>query len=102
MKRVIAWKNRPLIMGVLNVTPDSFFDGGKYNTTEDAVIHALTMIEEGADIIDIGGESSRPFSEHVPADEELNRVIPVIEGVRARSDVLISIDTYKADVARQA
>jgi len=102
MERVIAWKDRPLIMGVLNVTPDSFFDGGKHNTTEEAVRHALLMIDEGADIIDIGGESTRPFSEPAPIEEELKRVIPVVEGVRARSDSIISIDTYKAKVAREA
>jgi dihydropteroate synthase len=102
MARVIAWKDRPLIMGVLNVTPDSFFDGGKYNTTEEAIRHALSMIDEGADIIDVGGESTRPFSESVPIEEELKRVIPVVEGIRARSDCVISIDTYKAKVAREA
>jgi len=102
MERVITWKDRPLIMGVLNVTPDSFFDGGKHNTTEEAIRHALLMIDEGADIIDVGGESTRPFSEPVLVEEELKRVIPVVEGIRARSDSIISIDTYKAKVAREA
>jgi dihydropteroate synthase len=102
MARVIAWKDRPLIMGVLNVTPDSFFNGGKHNTTGEAIRHALSMIDEGADIIDVGGESTRPFSESVPIEEELKRVIPVVEGIRARSDCTISIDTYKAKVAREA
>ena len=102
MERVIAWKDRPLIMGVLNVTPDSFFDGGRHNTTEGAISHALSMVDEGADIIDIGGESTRPFSEPVSTEEELNRVIPVIEGIKTRSDIPVSIDTNKAKVARAA
>lgn len=102
MKRVIAWRNRPLIMGVLNVTPDSFFDGGKYSTTEEAVRHALYMIDEGADIIDVGGESTRPFSKPVSVEEELKRVIPVIEGIRKTSYIPISIDTSKEKVAKEA
>ncbi len=89
-------------MGVLNVTPDSFFDGGKHHTMEGALDHALLMIEEGADIIDIGGESTRPFADPVPEEEELGRVIPVIERLRGNSDVLISVDTYKAGVASEA
>jgi dihydropteroate synthase len=89
-------------MGVLNVTPDSFFDGGKYSRREDAISHALLMTEDGADIIDVGGESSRPFSAPVSTDEELGRVIPVIEGIRAGSNVPLSIDTCKARVAREA
>lgn len=89
-------------MGILNVTPDSFFDGGKYLNREDAIKRALEMVEEGADIIDVGGESTRPYSEPVSTDEELKRVIPVIEGIRSRSDVFISIDTYKARVAEEA
>ncbi len=89
-------------MGVLNVTPDSFFDGGRFYDVGKAVEHALRMIEDGADIIDVGGESTRPYSEPVPADEELKRVLPVIRGIRARSDILISVDTYKAKTARTA
>jgi len=89
-------------MGVLNVTPDSFFDGGRFFDVDKAVEHALRMVEEGADIIDVGGESTRPYSEPVPADEELKRVLPVISGIRARSDILISVDTYKAKTARAA
>ncbi|MEC2073587.1 dihydropteroate synthase [Alkalihalophilus marmarensis] len=89
-------------MGILNATPDSFSDGGKYNDVEAAKRRALEMIEQGADIIDIGGESTRPGFEKVEADEELARVIPVIEAVRGVTDVPISIDTYKADVAREA
>ena len=89
-------------MGILNVTPDSFYDGGKHNKEEQAIEHAMTMIEEGADIIDVGGESTRPNADPVSIGEELKRVIPVIEKIRARSDVSISIDTYKAKVAHEA
>lgn len=89
-------------MGILNATPDSFSDGGKYNNIENAIRHAQQMVEEGADIIDIGGESTRPGHESVSADEELERVIPVIEAVSKEVNVPISIDTYKADVAEKA
>ena len=89
-------------MGILNVTPDSFYDGGQHNKEEQAIEHAVTMIEEGADIIDVGGESTRPNADPVSIGEELKRVIPVIEKIRARSDVSISIDTYKAKVAHEA
>lgn len=92
----------PRIMGILNVTPDSFSDGGLFFEKRKAVDHALQMIKEGADIIDIGGESSRPGSDPVPPEEELLRVIPVIEEIRKNSDVPISIDTTKSAVARQA
>ncbi|MCX7965664.1 MAG: dihydropteroate synthase [Syntrophorhabdaceae bacterium] len=95
-------RERPLIMGILNVTPDSFFDGGKYSNTEDAIKHGLEMVEDGADIIDVGGESTRPYSKPVSLEDELNRVIPVIKGIRSKSDILISIDTYKARVAKEA
>lgn len=95
-------KNHTYIMGILNVTPDSFHDGGLHNSVEGAVEHALKLIEEGADIIDIGGESTRPGATAVSAEEELGRVIPVIEELRKRSDVPISIDTYKAEVAKCA
>jgi dihydropteroate synthase len=93
---------RTLVMGVVNVTPDSFSDGGKFFGCENAVEQARRMIVAGADILDIGGESTRPFSEPVDTDEELRRVIPVIEGVRKVSDIPISIDTTKAAVARRA
>jgi dihydropteroate synthase len=92
----------PRIMGILNVTPDSFADGGKYVQVAEAVEHALLLVRDGADIIDIGGESSRPGSDAVTADEELRRVLPVIEAVRRRSSVLLSIDTCKALVAEEA
>ncbi|HEX2965592.1 MAG TPA: dihydropteroate synthase [Syntrophorhabdaceae bacterium] len=102
MARKLLSKKLPLIMGILNVTPDSFFDGGHHSDTERAFDHAMSLISDGADIIDVGGESTRPNAEPVDKDEELNRVIPVIERIRASSDVLISIDTYKSDVAREA
>jgi dihydropteroate synthase len=93
---------KALILGVLNVTPDSFSDGGKCFDCEAAVHHALRMEAEGADIIDIGGESTRPYSTPVSEEEELRRVIPVIEGIRRHSAIPISIDTTKAVVARRA
>ena len=89
-------------MGVVNVTPDSFSDGGEFFTAEKAIDRGLAMTAEGAHIIDIGGESTRPGSEHVTAEEELRRVIPVIEHLRAKIDLPISIDTSKAEVARAA
>ncbi len=91
-----------MIMGILNVTPDSFSDGGRFRNRDAAVAQALRMIEEGADIIDIGGESSRPGAEPVSAAEESSRIIPVIESLRAKSDIPVSIDTCKAEVARTA
>jgi len=90
------------LMGILNVTPDSFFDGGRYFSLKDAIDHVIRMIDEGADIIDIGGESTRPGAEPVTVDEELKRVIPVIEAVSKKVSVPISIDTYKARVAEVA
>lgn len=90
------------IMGILNVTPDSFSDGGSYLDPDSAIEQARRMIDEGADIIDIGGESTRPYAEPVSLDNELGRVIPAIESIKAFSDVSISIDTSKAEVARQA
>lgn len=92
----------PLVMGVINVTPDSFSDGGKYLGLEDAVRHACKIIEEKANIIDIGGESSRPGADPVPLEEELARTIPVIKAIREFSDIPISIDTTKGEVARHA
>jgi len=89
-------------MGVVNVTPDSFSDGGKFFKCEDAVAQGVTLYEEGADIIDIGGESTRPFSDPLSADEESARVLPVIEKLADRIPVPISIDTTKAVVARRA
>ncbi len=94
--------HRGLIMGVLNVTPDSFSDGGSFFHHEAAILHGLQMVAEGADIIDIGGESTRPGAESVDEGEELRRVIPVLQALRAQSDVLLSIDTSKAAVAEEA
>ena len=93
---------RTWLMGVLNVTPDSFSDGGRFYDTARAVDQGRRLIAEGADILDIGGESTRPGSEAVPAEEEKNRVLPVIRELRNDSDILISIDTTKADVAEAA
>lgn len=95
--------NKPsLVMGIVNVTPDSFSDGGKYIEPEKAVAHGLSLIEEGADILDIGGESTRPGSDIVLVEEELNRVIPVIKGIRKKSNCLISIDSMKHEVVSAA
>jgi len=93
---------RPLIMGVVNVTPDSFSDGGRFASEAAAVSHALSLVEQGADILDIGGESTRPGAEPVAESEELARVVPVIAAVRARWDGPISVDTLKPAVARAA
>jgi dihydropteroate synthase len=93
---------RPLIMGVLNVTPDSFSDGGKYIDPDKAVDHALYMVDSGADIIDIGGESSRPGAESVSADEEIERVVPIIKKARKKIKIPIAIDTVKSEVAERA
>ncbi len=95
-------EERVLILGILNVTPDSFSEGGLHLDPEAAIRHALRMEAEGADIIDVGGESTRPFSQPVPAEEEIRRVIPVIEGIRRHTDIPISIDTVKSAVARAA
>src|SRR5207249_7989919 len=99
-KRAFDVSRHGLIMGVLNVTPDSFSDGGEFLTADKATERGLQMAVEGAHIIDIGGESTRPGSEPVTADEELRRVIPVIENLRRKLDVPVSIDTSKAEVAR--
>ncbi|MBP1996146.1 dihydropteroate synthase [Paenibacillus eucommiae] len=109
MKRKLACRGyelelgkRTLIMGILNVTPDSFSDGGDYVDPAAAVYRAKQMVEEGADIIDIGGESTRPGAAKVTLEEELQRVIPVIQAVSREVNVPISVDTYKGEVARQA
>jgi len=100
--RTLQLGKRALIMGILNVTPDSFYDGGRYSRFDQAVEHAFQMVEDGADILDIGGESSRPGANPVSEEEELERVIPVIKRLVAKAKVPISIDTYKASVARVA
>jgi dihydropteroate synthase len=94
--------DRPRLMGILNVTPDSFSDGGRHATTVAAIAAGLRLAEAGADIIDIGGESTRPGAEPVAAEEEVRRVVPVIEGLADKTDALISIDTRKAEVMRRA
>lgn len=94
--------DRPQVMGIVNVTPDSFSDGGAHATAEAAVAHALELAEEGADLLDIGGESTRPGAEEVSVEEELRRVIPVIEALAKRTSVPISIDTSKPEVMRAA
>lgn len=98
-KREFDTKNHTYIMGILNVTPDSFSDGGCFNRLDDALYHVEKMVNEGMDILDIGGESTRPGYVLVPEAEESERVLPVIEAVKRRFDVPISLDTYKAKVA---
>lgn len=93
---------RTLIMGILNVTPDSFSDGGAYSSVEAALSYAREMVEQGVDLIDIGGESTRPGAEKVALEEELKRVIPVIKALAGELDIPLSVDTYKSEVARQA
>jgi len=101
--REVVLGKKTLLMGILNVTPDSFSDGGMYQTKEQAVKRAMEMIDEGVDIIDVGGESTRPFADFIPAEEEKRRIIPVIEEIRKRNpEILISVDTYKADTATAA
>lgn len=95
-------RNRVLVMGIVNVTPDSFYDGGRFARHEDAIERGVRMADEGADIVDVGGESTRPGSRAVPAQVEMDRVLPVVEGIRQRSPVCVSIDTTKADVAEEA
>jgi dihydropteroate synthase len=98
----LDYAQKTLIMGILNATPDSFSDGGRFNQTEIAVERAVELVSQGADIIDIGGESTRPGHIEVSVEEELERVIPVIQAISAAVNVPISIDTYKAEVAEQA
>jgi dihydropteroate synthase len=100
--RVLDLGPRPLVLGIVNVTPDSFSDGGQLGDPEAAVAHGLRLIEDGADLLDIGGESTRPGSSPVTLEEELRRVLPVIAGLAARTKVALSVDTSKAEVARQA
>jgi len=94
--------SRPHVMGIVNITPDSFSDGGRYASTEKAVAHAMQLVADGADILDIGGESTRPGATPVSLEEELSRVIPVIEALVGKAGIAISIDTYKPEVMRQA
>jgi len=102
-EKALKFNNLPYIMGILNVTPDSFSDGGEFFLKENAIKHGLSLIENGANILDIGGESTRPFSHPVSKEEEVKRVIPVIKGIKdGIKNSIISIDTYKASVAIQA
>jgi dihydropteroate synthase len=94
--------SKPILMGIVNVTPDSFSDGGRFLDHEAAIGHGLRLLDDSADWLDVGGESTRPGAEPVPLDEELRRVVPVIEGLRRRSAAPISIDTYKPETARAA
>ena len=100
--RELTMHNRPLVMGIVNVTPDSFSDGGKFHEANIAIKHGLQLAADGADILDIGGESTRPYSTPVSADEELRRTIEVVRGLREQCDIPISIDTSKATVAAAA
>lgn len=100
--RMWIWGERTYIMGILNVTPDSFSDGGRFRSVDAALRHVERMVAERVDIVDIGGESTRPGADPVSAEEELARILPVIEAVKRRFDVPVSVDTYKAKVARQA
>lgn len=100
--RVLPCPARPLLMGVVNVTPDSFSDGGRFLDAGAAITRGLELVRQGADLLDIGGESTRPYSQPVGEDEELRRVLPVIEGLAGQVDVPLSIDTSKPAVAREA
>ncbi|MGE6632298.1 dihydropteroate synthase [Bacillus sp. NPDC077027] len=101
-QHTLSYEDKTLVMGILNVTPDSFSDGGKFNQVDRALQHAKQLVEDGAHIIDIGGESTRPGAKLVSEQEELSRVIPVIEKISKEVDIPISIDTYKAAVADEA
>ena len=101
MKKMQQNKNIT-VMGILNVTPDSFSDGGRFNSLDKALFHAEQMMLDGADIIDIGGETTKPGSSRISTEEELERVIPIVEAVKKRIDIQISVDTYKSIVAKEA
>ncbi len=92
----------PLVMGIVNVTPDSFFDGGRYNGTDAAIAHGVKLASGGADILDVGGESTRPGADPVSLGEELKRVIPVIKALKRETDLPVSVDTFKSEVAEAA
>ncbi len=98
----VVFPRRPLLMGIVNVTPDSFSDGGRFFDPQRAIEHGLRLVDEGADFLDIGGESTRPYATPVPVQEELRRVLPVVEALVRQVPVPLSIDTYKAAVAREA
>lgn len=100
VQQILDLAERPLVMGILNVTPDSFSDGGRFTALEAAVAHGLELVAQGADLLDIGGESTRPGATPVPVDEEMRRVLPVVEQLAKRTPVPLSVDTSKAAVAR--
>ena len=100
--RQMDLKNHCHVMGILNVTPDSFSDGGKYTQMDAALFHAEQMVREGADVIDVGGESTRPGYQKISDQEEIGRVAPVIEKIKERLDIPVSVDTYKSQVAEAA
>ncbi len=102
IREKVTEKNLPLLMGILNVTPDSFSDGGKYLQIDKALKHAEKLIKDGADIIDVGGESTRPGAARISEEEELDRILPVISAIKENFDILVSVDTYKSQVARLA
>jgi dihydropteroate synthase len=99
---MIAQKTGPLVMGVINVTPDSFSDGGQFNTLSAALDHAMGLLAQGADVLDIGGESTRPGADTITEQEEITRILPLIEALRTRTNACISVDTRKPSVARAA
>ena len=99
-QRDFRTKGHAYVMGILNVTPDSFSDGGKYNDLDQALYHVEKMITDGMDIVDVGGESTRPGYTQISAQEEIERVTPVIEAIKSRFNVPISLDTYKSEVAK--
>ena len=98
----LEFNGTPKIMGVVNITPDSFYDGGRYIDSKKAIDHALRLVEHGAHILDLGAESSRPGADPVGAEEELDRLLPVLTAIRKRSDILVSVDTCKPEVAEEA
>jgi dihydropteroate synthase len=100
-KQTLTIGERPLVMGIINVTPDSFSDGGQFDTAAKAVAHGMELVRQGADLLDVGGESTRPGAANVPLNEELKRVVPVVQALTRKTTVPISIDTSKAAVARQ-
>jgi dihydropteroate synthase len=100
--RDVTFTHRPLLMGIINVTPDSFSDGGRFQDAGRAIAHGLRLAAEGAEVLDVGGESTRPYAAPVDADEELRRVLPVVQGLCRQTSIPVSIDTSKAVVAREA
>lgn len=98
-QRDFRTKGHTYVMGILNITPDSFYDGGKYNALDKALFHVEEMISQGMDIVDVGGESTRPGYKMISEQEEIDRVAPVIENIKKRFNIPVSLDTYKAEVA---